>query len=233
MKITGKAKGSYKRAIDKAVAHFMEQAEGIKLCISTGNSKIGHALNVSLPCGAGYCGNCSGCSAYCYDIRDGLRYGKNVINARARNYALLKKDRDNYFEQIAQKMTRRRKNFYLRFHVGGEIPDYDYFCRMVEIARAFPHFTIWTYTKMYGFVNLYVMEHGGTREKAIPANLHIMFSEWYPMPITNPYNFPEFRFVPKEKQPNPDIYICPGNCDICKAAGRGCIAGETTQGLEH
>ena len=29
------------------------------------------------------------------------------------------------------------------------------------------------------------------------------------------------------------LYECPGNCDICKAIHRGCVAGENTFAKEH
>ena len=51
--------------------------------------------------------------------------------------------------------------------------------------------------------------------------------------MDNPYNFPEFRVVFKDDLVKPVGFYCPGNCDICKVAGRGCIARETTYCNEH
>lgn len=205
--------------------------------ISRGNSKIGHALNVSLA-PLVTCGNCGHCAPYCYDIKAVLRY-VNVLIARSKNTAIYKEDAKRYFEEIRNVLQRRRTNKYFRWHVGGEIPDAEYFAEMVKIAREFPDFVFWTYTKMYGIVNMYVKSHGGNRETAIPENLKIMFSEWDGTRMYNPYNFPFFTCKLKDGNKNhkPEffstLYKCPGNCDICRDNGRGCIVGESTYADEH
>lgn len=203
----------------------------MELSISQGNKKIGRVLNVSLP-PILTCHNCSKCKHLCYDIKANIQY-PNVREARARNLAILKADRQKYFGQIRGKCRRRRKNKYFRWHVAGDIIAKWYLAEMVNIAREFPDFVFWTYTKMYELVNEYVAEHGGSREAAIPSNLIIMFSEWRGMPMNNPYGFPEFRVVFKDDTIKPVGYYCPGNCDICKKTGRGCIGGETTYCHEH
>lgn len=204
--------------------------EDIRECISTGNVKIGRTMNVSLmPILT--CGNCRECSKLCYDIKACLQYPNTVIDARMRNTVLLRRDRNEYFRRIDAAISRRRTNKYFRWHVAGDIIDVDYFDRMVKIARKHPDFTFWTYTKMYNVVNEWCSWHIDKRD-AIPANLHIMFSEWRGMPMHNPYGFPEFRVVFKDEE-RPAGFYCPGNCDICKASNRGCLAGETTYCDEH
>lgn len=204
--------------------------EDIRECISPGNVKIGRTMNVSLmPILT--CGNCSECSKLCYDIKACLQYPNTVIDARMRNTVLLRRDRDEYFRRIDAAISRRRTNKYFRWHVAGDIIDFDYFDRMVKIARKHPDFTFWTYTKMYNVVNEWCLWHVDKRE-AIPANLHVMFSEWRGMPMRNPYGFPEFRVVFKGEE-RPAGFYCPGNCDVCKALNRGCLAGETTYCDEH
>ena len=92
---------------------------------------------------------------------------------------------------------------------------------------------------MYHIVNMYVVNHGGNRAAAIPGNLHILFSEWDGMPLVNPFDFPIFTCRLKGGNKNHDddffktMHKCPGNCDICKAAGRGCPAGESSYADEH
>lgn len=123
--------------------------------------------------------------------------------------------------------------------MSGDIIDYDYFSRMVEIARRHPDFVIWTYTKNYKVVNQYVSEHGNDRHLAIPANFTVMFSEWDGMPMDNPYNFPVFCVRLKDGNKNRTaaeldaMHACPGNCDICKKTHRGCVVGENTVVDEH
>lgn len=195
----------------------------IAMCISNGNKKIGKVMNVSLP-PLQTCGNCSKCKYECYDVKACIQYS-NVLDARVRNHVILLKDRDEYFGRIINRCMRRRLHKYFRWHVAGDILDVDYLARMVEIARMFPDFQFWTYTKMYHIVNAYCATHGG--RAAIPANLSIMFSEWRGMPMENPYGFPEFRVVFKDEV-EPEGFYCPGNCDVCKKSRRGCIGGETT-----
>lgn len=199
----------------------------IKLCISTGNDKIGNVMNVSLPPMLS-CGNCAGCCTLCYDVKACMRF-PNVVDARARNLAILRKDRGEYFARIEKAISRRRKNKFFRWHVAGDIVDADYFVNMVEIARRHPDFLFWTYTKMYHIVNQYCAEHG---KETIPENFSIMFSEWRGMPMDNPYGFAEFRVVFKDED-RPQGFYCPGNCDACKNPCRGCIAQETVYCMEH
>lgn len=229
---------SIKKYLESAKAIFSEYSaklEDLKVCISTGNKKIGKVMNVStLPVMA--CGNCSECMHYCYDIKANLQYG-NVLKARSRNLVLARLNRAEYFRQIRQAIARRRTNKYFRWHVAGDILDGEYFAEMVAIAREFPEFTFWTYTKMYIIVNSYCRQNGG--KSAIPSNLSIMFSEWDGMPIYNPYGFGTFSCKLEGGNKNhpaeyfDTLYKCPGNCDICKELKRGCLVNEDTYADEH
>lgn len=212
----------------KVMFYEVKDVSDIKMCISDGNKKIGRVLNVSLP-PIITCPNCSHCQKLCYDIKACNQYPNTVVDARARNLAILNKNRDEYFGRIEDKISRRRKNKYFRWHVAGDIVDYNYFERMVEMARRHPEFIFWTYTKAYGTVNEYVKRNG---RDTIPANFSIMFSEWRGMPMENPYGFPEFKVVFKDEE-EPKGFYCPSNCDICKEAHRGCPYGETTYCKEH
>lgn len=202
-------------------------ASAIKMAISKGNRKIGRVMNVSLP-PILTCANCKECMYLCYDIKACAQYPDTVIDARARNLAILRLDRDDYFARIDTAMSRRKKNKFFRWHVAGDIVDIDYFDRMVKNARKHQDFIIWTYTKNYKVVNEWIAKNG-----QLPENFHVMFSEWRGLPMDNPYNMPEFRIVFKDDAIKPTGHYCPGNCDICKAMGRGCIAGETTYCNEH
>ena len=235
-------KESLNKAIQlmKAEKAFLESknASDIAMCISNGNKKIGKVMNVSLP-PILTCHNCKECKYFCYDIKACLQYPNTVINARIRNLVILQHDINDYFNRIREKISRRRTNKFFRWHVSGDIINNEYFSNMVSIAREFPDFTFWTYTKNYPIVNHFVEVNGGDREKAIPSNFHIMFSEWDGMPLVNPYNFPIFTCKLKagNKNHQPEffnsLYECPGNCDLCKACKRGCIGGENTYCNEH
>lgn len=201
----------------------------IRMTVSTGNMKIGRVLNVSLA-PIITCHNCSECMHFCYDVKAVMAY-PSCMDARARNTALFMKNRDEFFNRIHKRMASRKKNFFLRFHVSGEIVDLDHFSRMVETAKLFPNYTIWTYTKVYWIVNEYVKQHGNSMKAAIPGNFHVMFSKWEGLPMNNPYNFPVFAcaFTPDQEIG----FKCPGNCDYCKEHNTGCVSGSTSYTLPH
>lgn len=181
------------------------------------------------------CTNCDECKHYCYDIKACLQYPKTVIDARMRNTILALKYRDEYFDRIRKALARRRKNLFFRWHVAGDIIDYDYFENMVSIARDFPKIKFWTYTKNYNVVNCWLTYNAGK----LPENLVIMFSEWDGLELNNPYNMPIFTCKLKAGNKNhaPEyfngLHKCPGNCDVCKTTNRGCIIGENTYADEH
>lgn len=208
----------------------------IYICISKGNKKIGRVMNVSLmpiqDCGR----NCKYCLGICYDIKACCQYGNTVLPARIRNSVMARHYRDEFFAQIDRAISRRKKNKMFRWHVAGDILDYAYFCRMCQIAIDHPDFVFWTYTKMYWIVNQYIAENG-----SLPKNLSVMFSEWkienedgtYSIvPFENPYNMPIFA-VRFKGEAAPKMHHCPGNCNICMEAGRGCPYGESSYADQH
>ena len=228
-------KKAFKRA-EKAVSkikywieyYFSVSLVTLTVCVSKGNKKIGRTLNVSLP-PIITCANCSGCMKFCYDIKAVLQY-VNVAKARAKNYVILMRDRDKYFQDIINVMKKRKTNKFLRWHVSGDIIDIDYFDRMVKIARMFPDFTMWTYTKAYHIVNKWCELYG---KENIPSNLSIMFSEWKGMKMVNPFGFPEFRVVMKEDKKPENVKWCNGNCENCIKTHSHCVKGETVYCNEH
>lgn len=214
----------------------LENGDVYKVAISKGNKKIGKVMNVSLmpiqDCGH----NCKYCLGICYDIKACCQYSNTVLPARIRNSVMARLYRDEFFAQIDRAISRRKKNKMFRWHVAGDILDYNYFCRMCKIANDHPDFVFWTYTKMYWVVNRYIAENG-----SLPENLSVMFSEWKVqnadgsysvVPFDNPYNMPVFA-VRFKGEAAPDMHRCPGNCDICKATGRGCPFGESSYADEH
>ena len=220
-----------------AIRYYLGMLKTIIVCISAGNRKIGRIWNVSiLPIFS--CGNCKRCAGICYDIKANVQYG-NVLNARARNYVLARYNMPEFFRQIGAFLSNYRgKNKFFRFHVCGEILNYEYFARLVETARNHPDWFFYTYTKMYGIVNSYIAANIHETHP-IPTNFVIMFSEWDGVEMDNPYNMPTFSCKLKGGNVNhpaeyfDTLYKCPGNCDVCKAARRGCFAGENVYADEH
>lgn len=213
----------YTEKMKKEIAKFDEiQVDDLKVVVTTGNTKIGKVLNVSLPA-VFTCPNCSGCVNECYDIRD-CRY-KNVVSARAKNFSIMARSLDKYFADIQDAINRHPSFDKFRFHVGGDIPitnGDEYFAGLVNLVRNNPRIRFWTYSKNYWVINRYVKEHGGTIADAIPDNLSIMFSQWRGIPMFNPYGFAEFRAY-YDDEPVPDgIMECTGDCRVCLASGIGC-----------
>ena len=221
-----------KKAIDglkKAIAYFMTTAYTLlRIHISQGNKKIGRVHNFSLAPVIS-CANCKQCMHYCYDIKAVLQYG-NVRIARAENYVMMVKDMQQTFAQIEKYISKKRKNKFFRWHVSGDILSMEYFAFMVEIAWLHPDWIFWTYTKNYAAVNQFIDKYG---RKAIPKNLTVLFSVWKGLPMDNHNGLPTFECVMKGETPPSDVWECPGNCDICKEAHRGCPYGESAWVNEH
>ena len=149
--------------------------------ISSGNSKMGSIPSVSLPSGI-TCRNDCECVLKCY-ARKLERIRPNVRDAYMFNYRLLKCDPDTYWREVEASVMMSR---FFRFHVSGDIPDKNYFARMVGIAVRNQHCEILCFTKKYGIVNDVIMELGG-----LPKNLHVIFSAWRGLTCNNPYDLPE------------------------------------------
>lgn len=204
------------------------KGERVKASISDGNHKIGRAMNVSFAPILS-CGNCEHCMCTCYAVKNLVRRGITVINAWVKNWALFCFNRDEFFRQIREKMARRKKNKFLRWHVSGDIVDRDHFERMNSTAVDFPDFREWTYTEMHHIVNSFCDDNG---RDAIPENFNVMFSDWSlitGVAINNPYHFKRFIVVPKNTPEDalPKGFYCPGNCDFCKEHKCGCIYGKS------
>ena len=220
MKYSDETLSKYNDRALRAIAQARAQHEPLRVCISVGNVKVGRILNVSLMSRV-CCGNCSLCEHYCYDIKAALQY-TNVMNARARNTVLAQDDLDEFFRQILERLTERRKRKYFRFHVGGDIISEAYLVKMCETAEAKPTWRFWTYTKMHDLVNRYIAKGG-----YIPGNLTILYSYDRNAIQDNPYGMPIAYTVMEDEEPPAGLFKCPGNCEMCIDLERGCPFGES------
>ena len=223
---------------DETKARFMEKAraavaeyddvpaEEIPVCVSNGNSKV-PCLNISKASGI-TCGNCACCLGDCYDARDMNRY-PNVMNARARNTAVLYKDPARYFDAFESKMSNRRKYKAARYDVGGELTGDFELDAMNATATRKTDWALWSYTKMYDMVNRWV-----AAGKYTASNLVIMFSQWgVDDVIDNPYGFPVFlTLLPGETAPA-GFMKCPGSCRECLDQHKGCPYGDNVYNPRH
>ena len=208
-------------------------ATGTIVTISKGNDKMGEIPSVSLPSYI-FCIFC-GCWKKCYANRMEKRR-KNIRESYAKNAKILLKNPEEFWRQVKKAV---RKSCFFRFHVSGEIPNYEYFCKMIETALENPHCDILCFTKKYAIVNRWIDEHGKTAE-ALPKNLHIIFSAWDDLEMVNPYNLPEahvrFKNGKSTLPEGKEAFHCFGNCETCYLAGCGCWRlkiGEAVEFDEH
>lgn len=198
-----------------------------KVSISNGNKKVGRIPSVSLlPIVS--CPNCKSCAKKCYANKL-CRIYPSVKKAYANNWEILQSNPNEYFKQVndAVKMAR-----FFRWHVSGDIVNFDYLLNMVSIANNNPHCTMLAFTKNWDVVNKYVSEVG-----ELPSNLQIIFSADFDTNETkNPYNMPTAHVILKGCEPSANYKICGGNCSECALNGGGCwtlAKGESVAFYEH
>lgn len=191
------------------------------LSISKGNSKMGDIQSVSLP-SVLTCRPCA-CQQKCY-ARKLERLRPTVANAYQRNLEVLQSDPETYWREVEASIMMSR---FFRFHVSGDIPDPEYFSKMVQIARRNPHCEILCFTKKYEIVNSFVQENGANASfpnSVLPQNLHIIFSAWVGLELSNPFLFPvaHVRYRDGSTTAPDDAVECGGNCTECAVTDGGC-----------
>lgn len=184
--------------------------------LSYDNRKLGAIPSVSIIPIAD-CGNCKMCSLGCYDVRNVCCYPDSQ-KQRANNSALLKLDREKYFREIEAHAQFHRV---FRWHVGGDIKDYDYLLSVVGIAERVQTCQFLIFTKMDKFVNKYHDEVG-----EFPENLHVILSGWRNDTDVNPHHLPVSSPVwkdgAKSSMCTENIHWCDGDCTACAKVCGGC-----------
>ena len=183
-----------------------------KVTISKGNSKMGEIPSVSLPPIVTCAENCT-CAKKCYAFRMYRRY-KNVKQSYDENLEVLENDSNEYWKQIDNTLYTSR---FFRFHVSGDIPNYQYLLDMVNVVSNNPHCEVLVFTKQYGIVNK-ALDNG----LELPRNLHILFSEWTGMKMDNKHNLPVAHVIFKNNYPESNWNICSGNCLECARNKMNC-----------
>lgn len=183
------------------------------ISVSRGNSKLGSIPSVSLPA-ITTCRKCD-CQKKCY-AKKLERLRPTVRNAYANNLQILNEHPDIYWREVEAAVMMSR---FFRFHVSGDIVDYDYFDHMVDVANRNKHCNILCFTKKYEIVNEYC-KNGFE----IPENLHIIFSAWVGLEMINPFSFPtaHVRFRDGSTTAREDAVGCAGNCSECAVIDGGC-----------
>ena len=179
--------------------------------LSTSNRKTGGCCNdFAFPTGT--CREDAPCKhGGCYCMK-GTQQMSSVLAAYTRNLRLYNTDPQDFWEQVAFKVKHNPLPLF-RFFDAGDVPDYDFFCGMVELARQFPDIKFMSFTKKYSIVNKWLTENGD-----LPDNLNIIFSAWHiGWKVENPFGLPVAYVDFKDKTLNPEfpkeITSCPNQKD--------------------
>ena len=180
--------------------------------ISHGNSKLGAIPSVSLP-SIVTCRVCD-CQKKCYANKlERLR--PSVRKAYQHNLDVLTNDPSTYWREVEAVIMMTR---FFRFHVSGDIPNSEYLNNMVEVARRNQHCQILCFTKRFDFVNTYL------EDRTFPDNLHIIFSGWVGLEMSNPFLLPEAHVIYRDGSTTASegAIPCGGNCTECAQTEGGC-----------
>ena len=207
--------------------------------ISAKNDKLGDIKSISLPA-VKTCNPSAPCFKYCY-ARKLAAYRSNVGKSYENNLDVLNSDRDAYFAQIKAIAFMERV---FRYHISGDIPDEDYFRRMIKLAEEVPTCTFFTYTKQFTIVNNVIGERKASKKRALPKNLIILFSGWgKDFRPNNPHKLRTAEVVFKGEEKPASWFQCPEQvdkskkwkCTDCFIHGTGCFDSKikTIAFLQH
>lgn len=209
-------------AIAKRVRQMVQFKEAVDvqnehIRLSYDNRKTGAAVPSISLIPVADCGNCKMCSRGCYDVRN-VCYLPSVQKSRAVNSAILEQDRARYFDEVEAFCKFLR---FFRWHVGGDIKDYDYLRRMVGIAMRNPQCEFLAFTKEYAIVNEWIRLEG-----EFPSNFHLLLSGWRGDTNVNEHNLPVSSPVWKDGSQScmvtDNVTWCSGDCSACAEVYGGC-----------
>lgn len=187
-----------------------------EISMSNNNSKTGKAcLNIAFPLVT--CRPDAPCRHECYAGK-GCQQIAVVQGAYYRNLRLYYDDPDNFFEQIYCKIKFSGLPK-VRWQDSGDMPDAEFFDRVVDLCNKTPNVKHMMFTKKYEIVNEYIDKNGD-----LPDNLNVLFSAWHKMWfIPNPHNLGVAYIDFNDKSLNPEFpknaFICPGRESTCSACG--------------
>lgn len=189
----------------------------MKVKISTTNSKLGYQIpSISLP-PQHTCRPDAPCAKNCYAKKGHFLY-KNVQESHQNNLDVYLNNSDDYFNQIIEYLNSGLITYKLfRYHVSGDIVDYNYLLGMVKTAKKCKQTKFLCFTKKFDIVNQFL--EVGNR---LPSNLKIVFSAWHKgFKVDNPFNLPIAYVFFKKQELNPSIpelaIPCQGHCETCIA----------------
>ena len=135
---------------------------------TSGNTKLGRMLVFNKLAGSGMidgcmgsCGkHCTGCynpedpmKSACYVFKSYRQYGKNTTNWHIQNTQGLRTEPNVVFDSLANQMSRMRVTRPVRIHASGEIETAEELLKWFWMAKKFPKFAFYIYTKNYEVVD--------------------------------------------------------------------------------
>lgn len=185
-----------------------------QISVSSGNIKMGRIPSISLPAIITCRKDCL-CRNKCYAAK--LEKIRPPVKAAYLHNLKMLREQPEVFWRQAEAVIMLSK--YFRFHVSGDIPNREYFEKMVAISARQSHCEILCFTKKFSIVNQFIVDGG-----VIPNNLHLIFSGWKGLSMENPFHFPEAHVLYKDgtTTAQPDAKMCGGNCTECAKTGEGC-----------
>lgn len=187
-----------------------------EISMNNKNSKTGVAcLNIAFPVCS--CRDDAPCKSGCYATKGCQQFAK-VQAAYYRNFRIYNDNPDNFFEQVYYKIKFANLPK-VRWFDSGDIPEYDFFVRMVELCKKTPDLKHMAFTKKYEIVNEYIDKNG-----KLPDNLNVVFSAWHKLwNVPNPHGLAIAYVDFNDKSLNPEIpknaFVCPGRESTCSACG--------------
>ena len=187
-----------------------------EISMSNNNSKTGKAcLNIAFPLVT--CRPDAPCREGCYAGK-GCQQIATVQGAYYRNLRLYYDDPDNFFEQIYCKIKFSGLPK-VRWQDSGDMPDAEFFDRVVDLCNRTPDVKHMLFTKKYEIVNNYLDKNG-----KLPDNLNVLFSAWHRLwEVPNPHGLGIAYIDFNDKTLNPDFpkyaFKCPGRESTCSACG--------------
>lgn len=180
--------------------------------ISKQNTKMGKTPSFSTAPIIGCSENACVCRNKCYAVKSYRMY-PTVKKAWDENLALTKtaEGRAAIDKAITSFCKGKRKPVtYFRWFVSGDINGTELLMTMCRVAKACGETTFLCFTKAYQTANRFCEQNG---KNTIPRNLVIVFSEWSPLPLDNPYSFPVASFVPHGETVPKRGVVCPAGLD--------------------
>lgn len=187
-----------------------------EISMNNKNSKTGVAcLNIAFPVCS--CRDDAPCKGGCYATKGCQQFAK-VQAAYYRNFRIYNDNPDNFFEQVYYKIKFANLPK-VRWFDSGDIPEYDFFVRMVELCKKTTDVKHMAFTKKYEIVNEYIDKNG-----KLPDNLNVVFSAWHKLwNVPNPHGLAIAYVDFNDKSLNPEIpknaFVCPGRESTCSACG--------------